>query len=100
MAASAAPHRIEIHRAQFKFSAAHMTVFPDGSKEHLHGHNFELLMRLQLRRATLAVLCDFGLIKKALREVCGALNERVLVATRNPFLTVEPSGEQIRLRHK
>ena len=33
-------HRIFVGKDVHKFSSAHMTVFPDGSKERLHGHNF------------------------------------------------------------
>lgn len=30
-------HRIYVGKDAHKFSAAHMTVFPDGKKERLHG---------------------------------------------------------------
>ena len=30
---------IHIRKDHLKFAAAHMTVFPDGGKECLHGHN-------------------------------------------------------------
>ena len=32
--------RLHIRKEALKFSAAHMTVFPDGTKESLHGHNY------------------------------------------------------------
>ena len=40
-----ARHRIFTGKDVHKFSSAHMTVFPDGSKERLHGHNFSRAQR-------------------------------------------------------
>lgn len=102
-------HRLQILKEDHKFSAAHMTVFPDGSKERLHGHNFQVQVRLSLRSIALKDLCDFGVIKRVVADLCGELNERTLVALNNPFLrvTVEsmndndtsPSRELVRLSH-
>ena len=43
--------RIDIARELFKFSCAHMTVFPDGTKERLHGHNYYVGVTLALSDA-------------------------------------------------
>ena len=83
-----ARHSIWIDSERFKFSAAHMTVFPDGRKERLHGHNFQLGARIYVRSVGLAELLDFGLLKGALTDVCGALDERVLLPLHNPYLRV------------
>lgn len=97
---------IAIDRPQYKFSAAHMTVFPDGSKERLHGHNYQLAARLYLRDASLAAMCDFAVIKDGLKAVCAELNERTLLALHNPFLRafVEDTPAQgpprVRLSHR
>jgi len=41
-------HRILIARAEHKFSCAHMTVFPDGTKERLHGHNYTIAVAIEV----------------------------------------------------
>jgi 6-pyruvoyltetrahydropterin/6-carboxytetrahydropterin synthase len=96
-----------VDRPQYKFSAAHMTVFPDGSKERLHGHNYQLSARLFLRDVAPAVMCDFAVIKEGLRRVAADLNERTLVALHNPHLIVSvedgpDAGKrgQVRLSHR
>ena len=48
-------HRIVIAREQYKFSCAHMTVFPDGTKERLHGHNYTIAVALEVDQIGLAV---------------------------------------------
>lgn len=77
-----------VDRPQYKFSAAHMTVFADGSKERLHGHNFQLSARLFLRDVSPAVMCDFAIVKAGLQSICETLNERTLIALHNPHLTI------------
>jgi 6-pyruvoyltetrahydropterin/6-carboxytetrahydropterin synthase len=81
-------HRLSIAREQYKFSCAHMTVFPDGTKERLHGHNYQLGVALEVTDVALAQMIPFAAIKAALTELCAAWKERVLVAEANPHLVV------------
>jgi len=81
-------HRIRIARAEHKFSCAHMTVFPDGTKERLHGHNYTVAIELEVERIEIASMIPFAPIKAALAELCAAWKEHVLLATRNPWFTV------------
>ena len=41
-------YEIRIRKEALKFAASHMTVFPDGTKEALHGHNYFLFHGLML----------------------------------------------------
>lgn len=95
---------ILLHRPQHKFSAAHMTVFADGTKERLHGHNYQLAIQIFLREAAFPILCDFAVIKAGLLFVCKELNERTLLARNNPFLRIAPeqiAGQaHIRVQHR
>ena len=81
-------HRIVIARDQYKFSCAHMTVFPDGTKERLHGHNYTVGIAIDLDSVALPDMLPFSSIKVALGELCAAWKERVLIAARNPHLKV------------
>ena len=81
-------HRISIAREQYKFSCAHMTVFPDGSKERLHGHNYTIAVAIDVDTVALAAMIPFTPIKQALSELCAAYKERVLLAEQNPHFVV------------
>jgi 6-pyruvoyltetrahydropterin/6-carboxytetrahydropterin synthase len=59
-----ARHRIFVSKDVLKFSSAHMTVFPDGTKERLHGHNFQVMLEFELETIQLASLLDFGVVKQ------------------------------------
>ena len=87
-------HRILIAREQYKFSCAHMTVFADGTKERLHGHNYTVAATLEVERVDLASMIPFAPIKAAIAELCRAWRERVLLAANNPFfVVVRDAGE-------
>jgi 6-pyruvoyltetrahydropterin/6-carboxytetrahydropterin synthase len=65
-----------------------MTVFPDGTKERLHGHNYQLGVAVDVADVEFATMIPFALIKTAVSELCAAWKERVLIAEHNPHLEV------------
>jgi 6-pyruvoyltetrahydropterin/6-carboxytetrahydropterin synthase len=90
-------HRIRIARDQYKFSCAHMTVFPDGTKERLHGHNYTIAIAIDVAQVELAAMVPFALIKASLAELCAAWKERVLLAARNPHLAILRDDAELEL---
>jgi 6-pyruvoyltetrahydropterin/6-carboxytetrahydropterin synthase len=88
-------HRIEIAREQHKFSCAHMTVFADGSKERLHGHNYTIAVALEVSSIELANMVPFSTLKHALRELCAVWKEHVLLATKNPFFVIKTEAPEL-----
>ncbi|MFO1419789.1 MAG: 6-carboxytetrahydropterin synthase [Candidatus Competibacteraceae bacterium] len=84
---------IHIRKDNLKFSAAHMTVFPDGSKESLHGHNYQVELTVELAEPALARMLSYEVFKQALKTVCNEWDEKVLIAGGNPCLETLPAGE-------
>jgi 6-pyruvoyltetrahydropterin/6-carboxytetrahydropterin synthase len=91
-------HRISIAREQYKFSCAHMTVFADGTKERLHGHNYTVAVELELANIDLASMLPFAPIKAALADLCARWKEHVLIAANNPFLEILRDDGELELR--
>jgi 6-pyruvoyltetrahydropterin/6-carboxytetrahydropterin synthase len=92
-------HRIVIAREQYKFSCAHMTVFPDGTKERLHGHNYTIAVEIEVERIDLPAMIPFTPIKAALGQLCAQYKERVLLAAQNPhFEIVRDDGKEFELK--
>jgi 6-pyruvoyltetrahydropterin/6-carboxytetrahydropterin synthase len=91
-------HRISIARDKYKFSCAHMTVFPDGTKERLHGHNYTVAVALEVERIDLPSMIPFAAIKGALAELCAAWKEYVLLAARNPHLEIVRDDGELEFR--
>ena len=84
-----------LEREEFKFSCAHMTVFPDGSKERLHGHNYQLAIRLQISDTSYAAMIPFAEIKSVIRLFCKEWKEYLLLARDNPHFTIVSDADEL-----
>jgi 6-pyruvoyltetrahydropterin/6-carboxytetrahydropterin synthase len=91
-------HRIRIARAEHKFSCAHMTVFPDGTKERLHGHNYTVAVAVEIEGVEIAAMVPFAPIKAAVAELCAAWKERVLLAAHNPWFEIVRDADELEFR--
>ena len=88
-------HRIFVGKDVHKFSCAHMTVFPDGTKERLHGHNYTVAIALEVDRIELAAMIPFASIKAAIAELCRDWKEHVFLAGRNPHFTILRDADEL-----
>lgn len=70
---------IELEKENFKFSAAHFLIFPDGSAERLHGHNYRVFVELEAGLSHHGLVLDFNMAKPIVRELCDELDERWIV---------------------
>src|SRR5215207_3131678 len=71
--------RIVLAKEDFKFSAAHFTLFSGGRAELLHGHNYRV--QVELSGSELdeeGLLVDLESFKKRLRGICAGLDSRTL----------------------
>lgn len=94
---------ISVHKDYLKFSAAHFLIFPDGSAERLHGHNYKVYFELQTKLDPHGLVVNFKEIKPLIRGLCDHLDEHVLIPGQHPVLTVQPSGsghQEIRYRER
>ncbi len=86
---------IRLAKEDFKFSAAHFTLFPGGRAELLHGHNYRVRVLLAGPRLDeVGLLVDVAAVKDRIRSSCRALDERTLIpdrAGRESRLEVRPS---------
>lgn len=78
---------IELEKEYFKFSAAHFLIFPDGSAERLHGHNYRVFIEVDASLSDHGLVIDFKEIKPVIRELLDSLDERFLIPGEHPVLT-------------
>jgi 6-pyruvoyltetrahydropterin/6-carboxytetrahydropterin synthase len=77
---------IELEKESFKFSAAHFLIFPDGSAERLHGHNYRVFVEIAAALTRFGLVLDFKMVKPVVREICDELDEHWLVPGQHPVL--------------
>ena len=80
---------IDIHKDYLKFSAAHFLIFPDGSAERLHGHNYKVYVDVETELDPHGLVINFKEIKPLIREIVDELDEYLLIPGRHPVLTCE-----------
>jgi 6-pyruvoyltetrahydropterin/6-carboxytetrahydropterin synthase len=72
--------RIVLEKEDFKFSAAHFTLFANGHAELLHGHNYRVRVELSGHELDeTGLLFDLESFKKRLRGICAGLDSRTLL---------------------
>lgn len=77
--------RVHIRKEAFKFASAHMTVFEDGTKEALHGHNYTVELSLEFHPVEPMPVIPFSVLKKPMTQLCALWDEKVLLAVRSSF---------------
>ena len=79
---------IDLAKEAFKFSAAHFLIFPDGSAERLHGHNYRVFVSLESALCDHGLVVDFKMIKPLIKQVVDELDEHWLVPGEHGVLAV------------
>jgi dihydroneopterin triphosphate aldolase (PTPS-III) / 6-pyruvoyltetrahydropterin synthase len=87
---------VYVSKDSFKFNAAHFIAYR-GFRERLHGHNYRVSVRMEGPVGADGYVVDFGHIKRAAREVCSSLNERVIVPMKSDVITIESGDGQVHL---
>jgi len=80
---------IDLHKEYFKFSCAHFLIFPDGSRERLHGHNYHVNVVIGGDLSDRGLVIDFIEAKPVVRELCDRLDEHWIVPGEHPELKIE-----------
>lgn len=80
---------IKVDKDYLKFSAAHFLIFPDGSAERLHGHNYKVFFEIESDVDEHGLVLDFKRIKPLIKKLVDEVDEHFLVPGRHPVLRVE-----------
>ena len=94
---------IAIQKDYLKFSAAHFLIFPDGSAERLHGHNYKVYVAVQSALDQHGLVVNFKDIKPLVRELVDELDEHLLIPGQHPVLTAKTAADgamEIRYRER
>jgi 6-pyruvoyl-tetrahydropterin synthase len=90
---------VHVAKENLKFSAAHFIAYP-GFREPLHGHNYQVAIRVKGELSGSGYVLDFGLVKRLTKAIVDRLDERTLIPERSDCLRIEPLGEQVRIRYE
>jgi len=85
---------IHVAKENLKFSAAHFIAYP-GFREPLHGHNYQVGIKVEGRLAGTGYVLDFGLIKKLTRQIVERLDEHTIIPSQSDCLEICQQDGQV-----
>ncbi|MCL5292091.1 MAG: 6-pyruvoyl tetrahydropterin synthase family protein [Actinobacteria bacterium] len=92
-----ADYRISVEKEHLSFSAAHFLIF--GQKcERLHGHNYAVSVELEGELNETGYVFDFIELKRLAAWVCGSLDHRTLLPTKNVNLDIETKDDEVTVK--
>jgi 6-pyruvoyltetrahydropterin/6-carboxytetrahydropterin synthase len=85
---------VVVGRGEFGFSAAHAGLH-DGEFEPLHGHTFQVALRLSGIPGDDGMLIDFGTVKAALRDAIAPLRRRTMMPGHAPQVSIASENNTV-----
>lgn len=87
--------KLRFFKDRQKFSAAHFTVFQDGSAERLHGHNYQVEVTFSGDHLELGLLAPFHELKHQINKICQRWDEHILLPEKCPWARYEQREGQL-----
>jgi 6-pyruvoyltetrahydropterin/6-carboxytetrahydropterin synthase len=91
---------IEVAKDYFNFASAHFLIFADGTREPLHGHNYQVGVKLEGELDGAGVILDFISFKPVVKRICDDLDHRTLIQTESPILKVSRRNKTVEILYK
>lgn len=91
-------YTINLAKENFKFSGTHFTIFSKTEAERMHGHNYQVSVRIHINNQLdpkLGFAFDFNTVKPILKSICDELDEYILIPKLSPYLKIDTKAEQI-----
>lgn len=88
---------VRVYKEYFNFASSHFLVFPDGAREELHGHNYQVRVGVWGAVGPGDVVIDFCQLKPIVRRACDALDHRMLLPLQNDRVALEDDGDHLRV---
>lgn len=91
---------VEVAKDYLNFASAHFLIFSNGSREALHGHNYQVSAAVEGELDRAGVVLDFIAFKPLVKRICDALDHRTLIQTRSPALTLRRRGSAVEILYR
>ena len=89
--------KVKIEKGYLDFSSAHFITY-GGKCEHLHGHNYGVLVEIEGELGEDKLVFDFTVLKRLAKELCKQLDHRFLLPLHNPHLALQKTEHEWEIR--
>lgn len=96
-------YTLSINPDTMSFSSVHFISFESAPKdckcEMLHGHNYKVEMKVCGTLNQHGYVVDFSDLKRELKAVLKKYDNRILLATQNPLISISQNGDETKLEY-
>ena len=93
-------YAIRVYKQYFNFGSAHFLIFADGTREPLHGHNYQARVKVEGDLDDGDVVIDFIPFKPLVKALCDALDHCTLLPRHNPHLEIIEHDASVEAHHR
>ena len=79
-------YAIRVYKEYFNFAACHFLIFADGTREPLHGHNYQVQVKVDGDVVEGDIVIDFIPFKPMVKRFCDEIDHLTLLPEFNPHL--------------
>lgn len=84
---------VRVYKEYFNFASSHFLIFADGTREELHGHNYQVRVRVQGEVGPGDMVLDFCRLKPIVKRSCDELDHRTILPAKNPRLDLTEADD-------
>src|SRR5438270_3179024 len=92
--------RVRVTKDYLVFCSGHFISYDGDKCERLHGHNYRATVEIEGSLDENQYVFDFIALKNRTKAIIDELDHRMMLATLNPHIKVEPRAEQIDVRYR
>ncbi len=97
---SAERYKVRVTKDHLVFCSGHFISYEGDRCERLHGHNYRTTVEIEGELDSNRYVFDFIALKQRTRTITDELDHRMLLATANPFITVEEGPRSVHVRYR
>ncbi len=93
-------YAIRVYKEYFNFASSHFLIFADGTREPLHGHNYQVQVKVEGGIVEGDLVIDFIPFKPLVRQLCDDMDHCLLLPDSNPHLRIETDDTAVSVWHR
>lgn len=92
--------KVRVTKDHLVFCSGHFISYHGHQCERLHGHNYRAAVEIEGPLSGDFYVFDFIALKARTKDITDALDHRMMLATKNPVIAVEPRGASVRVTYR
>ncbi len=93
-------YKVRVTKDHLVFCSGHFISYEGDKCERLHGHNYRTTVEIEGDLDANRYVFDFIALKQRTKAITDELDHRMLLATRNPLISVEEGPKRVRVRYR